>query len=88
MLVIASVGAAFMSEVLVGAAEGTGEALGMSATFIGIVFLAVVGGAAESFSAIAMAQKNKMDLKCWNFIRQLYTDCIVCCTCSCIIESC
>ncbi len=30
-----------MSEVLVGAAEGTGEALGMSATFIGIVFLAV-----------------------------------------------
>ena len=62
MLVIASVGAAFMSEVLVGAAEGTGEVLGMSATFIGIVFLAVVGGAAESFSAIAMAQKNKMDL--------------------------
>ena len=61
-LVIASVGAAFMSEVLVGAAEGTGESLGMSPTFIGIVFLAVVGGAAESFSAIAMAKKNKMDL--------------------------
>jgi Ca2+:H+ antiporter len=61
-LVIASVGAAFMSEILVGAAEGTGESLGMSPTFIGIVFLAVVGGAAESFSAIAMAQKNKMDL--------------------------
>ena len=62
LLVIASVAAAFMSEILVGAAEGTGEALGMSATFIGIVFLAIVGGAAESFSAIAMAQKNKMDL--------------------------
>jgi Ca2+:H+ antiporter len=62
MLVIASVGAAFMSELLVGAAEGTGEALGMSATFIGIVFLAIVGGAAESFSAIAMAKKDKMDL--------------------------
>ena len=61
-LVIASVAAAFMSEILVGAAEGTGEALGMSATFIGIVFLAIVGGAAESFSAVAMAQKNKMDL--------------------------
>jgi Ca2+:H+ antiporter len=30
--------------------------------FIGIVFLAVVGGAAESGSAIAMARKNKMDL--------------------------
>ena len=61
-LVVASVAAAFMSEILVGAAEGTGTALGMSATFIGIVFLAVVGGAAESFSAIAMAKKDKMDL--------------------------
>jgi Ca2+:H+ antiporter len=61
-LIVASVLAAFMSEILVGAAEGTGESLGMSATFIGIVFLAVVGGAAESFSAIAMAKKDKMDL--------------------------
>jgi Ca2+:H+ antiporter len=34
----------------------------MSPTFIGIVVLAIVGGAAESGSAIAMAQKNKMDL--------------------------
>ena len=51
-----------MSEILVGAAEGTGKALGMSQTFIGIVFLAIVGGAAESGSAIAMARKNKLDL--------------------------
>src|SRR5262247_441934 len=61
-LLIASVLAARMSEILVGAAEGTGKALGMSQTFIGIVFLAIVGGAAESGSAIAMARKNKMDL--------------------------
>jgi Ca2+:H+ antiporter len=61
-LIIASVLAAWMSEILVGAAEGTGKALGMSQTFIGIVFLAIVGGAAESGSAIAMARKNKMDL--------------------------
>jgi Ca2+:H+ antiporter len=61
-LIGASVLAAFMSEILVGAAEGTGEALGMSATFIGIVFLAVIGGAAESLSAITVAKKNKMDL--------------------------
>lgn len=58
----ASVLAAWMSEILVGAAEGTGEALGMSQVFIGIVLLAVVGGAAESGSAIAMARKNKPDL--------------------------
>src|SRR5262249_37232721 len=61
-LVGASVLAAWMSEILVGAAEGTGEALGMSQTFIGIVFLAIVGGAAESGSAIAMGRKNKVDL--------------------------
>ncbi|MGB7924609.1 MAG: calcium/proton exchanger [Pyrinomonadaceae bacterium] len=61
-LLVASVLAAWMSEILVGAAEGTGKALGMSEIFIGIVFLAVVGGAAESGSAIAMARKNKMDL--------------------------
>jgi Ca2+:H+ antiporter len=61
-LVVASVMAAWMSEILVGAAEATGKALGMSQVFIGIVFVAVVGGAAESGSAVAMARKNKMDL--------------------------
>ena len=61
-LLAASVFAAWMSEILVGAAEETGKALGMSQVFIGIVFVAIVGGAAESGSAIAMARKNKMDL--------------------------
>lgn len=61
-LIIASVLAAFMSEILVGAAEETGEVLGMSSLFIGVIFLAVIGGAAESMSAIIMATKNKMDL--------------------------
>ena len=61
-LIAASLLAAAMSEILVGAAEGTGKALGMSEVFIGIVFLAIIGGAAESGSAIAMARKNKLDL--------------------------
>jgi Ca2+:H+ antiporter len=61
-LLAASALAAFMSEVLVGAAEGTGEALGMSQAFVGLVFLAIVGGAAESGSAIAMGRANRMDL--------------------------
>lgn len=61
-LLASSVLAAWMSEILVGAAEETGKALGMSQVFIGIVFVAIVGGAAESGSAIAMARKNKMDL--------------------------
>jgi Ca2+:H+ antiporter len=34
----------------------------MSQVFIGIVFLAIIGGAAESGSAIAMGRKNKLDL--------------------------
>jgi Ca2+:H+ antiporter len=61
-LVGASVLAAFMSEILVGAAEGTGKQLGLTEVFIGIIFLAVIGGAAESASAIAMGRKNRMDL--------------------------
>lgn len=61
-LLAASALAAWMSEILVGAAEGTGQALGMSQAFIGIVFLAIVGGAAESGSAIVMGRKNKVDL--------------------------
>ena len=60
-LLVASVLAAFMSEILVGAAQGTGEALGMSEVFIGIVFLAIVGGAAGPPAAIVMALRNKLD---------------------------
>ncbi|MCU0361551.1 MAG: calcium/proton exchanger [Bacteroidia bacterium] len=61
-LIGASVLAAVMSEMLVGAAEETGKIIGMSNLFIGVVLLAVIGGAAETISAVAMAQKNKMDL--------------------------
>lgn len=61
-LVGASVGAAFMSEILVGAAEGTGKELGMTPAFIGVFFVAIVGGAAESISAITMGVKNKVDI--------------------------
>jgi Ca2+:H+ antiporter len=34
----------------------------MSPRFIGIILLAILGGAAESGAAIAMARKDKMDL--------------------------
>jgi Ca2+:H+ antiporter len=61
-LVAGSVLAAFVSEILVGAAEGTGEALGLSQIFIGMVVLAIVGGAAEIFSAVAVARKDRMDM--------------------------
>ena len=61
-LLAASVGAAWMSEILVGAAEATGHALGMGPIFLGMVLLAVIGGAAETGSAIAMGRRNKPDL--------------------------
>jgi Ca2+:H+ antiporter len=62
LLVAASVGAAWMSEILVGAVEGASHDLGMSKAFIGLVVLAVVGGAAELGSAVAMGRKDRMDL--------------------------
>jgi Ca2+:H+ antiporter len=61
-LVGASLAAAWLSEVLVGAAEETGHALGMSKVFIGLILLASVGGAAEIGSAIAMGRRDRMDL--------------------------
>ncbi|MCK9909036.1 calcium/proton exchanger [Microbacteriaceae bacterium K1510] len=61
-LLFASVGAAWMSEILVGAAEEAGRSLGMSQMFMGVIVLALVGGAAESGSAIAMGRANRLDL--------------------------
>jgi Ca2+:H+ antiporter len=62
VLLASSVVAAVLSEVLVGAVEGTGEALGLSNAFLGIVLLASVGGVAEGMSAITMASKGRFDL--------------------------
>ena len=61
-LLLASLGAAWMSEILVGVAEAAGQSLGMSQIFIGVVLLALIGGAAELGSAIAMGRANRVDL--------------------------
>lgn len=45
-----------------GRRRSTGKALGLSQAFTGIVFLAIIGGAAQSGPAVMMARKNKMDL--------------------------
>ncbi len=62
VLIGSSVLAAFLSEILMGAVEGTGEALGLSTPFLGIVLLASIGGAAEGVSAVSMARKGRFDL--------------------------
>jgi Ca2+:H+ antiporter len=57
-----SIFVAFMSEILVRAVEETAKALDMPQVYIGIVVPAVVGGAAESSSAVVLGEKNRMDL--------------------------
>lgn len=53
---------AWMSEILVGAIEPMVHTLGWSELFIGVIFVAIIGNAAEHASAITMAIKNRMDL--------------------------
>ncbi len=61
-LITATLFVAWMSEILVGAVEATGEVLGLSGVFMGVILVAIVGNAAEHSSAILMAMKNQMDL--------------------------
>ena len=62
VLAIVAVAIAFMSEILVGAIEPLIAQFGWSATFIGVIVLAIIGNAAEHASAVMVAMKNKMDL--------------------------
>lgn len=57
-LLLMSIFVAFMSEILVGAVEETAKALDMPQVYIGIVVPAVVGGAAESSSAVVLGEKT------------------------------
>ncbi|MGY6215029.1 calcium/proton exchanger [Methylolobus aquaticus] len=62
VLLASSVALAFMSEIVVDAIAGTAAALGVSRAFIGVIVLALIGGAPESVAAVTMARKNKLDL--------------------------
>ena len=62
VLVVATAGIAWMSEILVGSVEGAAKALGMTDVFIGVVVVAIIGNAAEHSTAILMALKNRMEL--------------------------
>ena len=52
----------WVSEILVGSIEPLVAMLGWTQLFIGVIFVAIIGNAAEHTSAIVMAVKNKMDL--------------------------
>ena len=61
LLLAATVGVAIVSETLVGAVAGAAETLGMSQFFVGIVVVALIGNAAEHYSAVVLATRNQMD---------------------------
>ena len=62
ILVLSTVGVAYMSEVLVGAVDPVVKALGISEFFIGIIFIPIIGNVAEHLVAVQVAVKNKMTL--------------------------
>jgi Ca2+:H+ antiporter len=62
VLLVATLGVAWLSEFLVGAVEAAQHSLGVTETFVGVIIVAIVGNAAEHSTAVTMALKNKMDL--------------------------
>jgi len=58
----ATLAVAWISEILVGSIEPLVEAFGWSQLFIGVIFVAIIGNAAEHLSAVTVALKNRMDL--------------------------
>ncbi len=62
LLVVATAGVAWLSEVLVKAAEGVISGLGVSEFFLGIILVPLIGNVAEHLVSVQMALKNKMDI--------------------------
>jgi Ca2+:H+ antiporter len=58
----ATVGIAWMSEIMVGAIEPAAHDLGLSNVFVGVFVVAILGNAAEHATAINAALKDRMDL--------------------------
>jgi len=62
VLLAATVGVAFESEIFVGAVEEATANLGFTDLFTGVILVPLVGGAAEYVTAVRVAVKNNMDL--------------------------
>ena len=62
ILLASTISVAFMSEILVGSIEPLVASLGWTELFIGVIFVAIIGNAAEHVSAITLAMKGRMDL--------------------------
>ena len=62
MLLIATIGTTWNSELLVGAITPVAQQLGWSTIFIGLVIIPIVGNAAEHGSSLIVAYKDRVDL--------------------------
>ena len=62
ILLIVTLGVAIESELLVNSLETATEDLGLPALFTGVIFLPIIGNAAEHATAVTVAMKDKMDL--------------------------
>jgi Ca2+:H+ antiporter len=61
LLIAATVGVAVVSELLVGTVRETARVFGWSELFVGVVVVAIVGNAAEHYSAVTLAARDQMD---------------------------
>ena len=62
VLLSATTGIVVLSEILTGAVEEAGAALGLSHLFVGVIIVAIVGNAAEHSTAVISALHNDMDI--------------------------
>ena len=62
VLTAATVAVSAMSEILIKTIEPMVSSFGWSEVFIGVIFIGIIGNAAEHSSAVIMAMRNRMDL--------------------------
>ena len=62
LLVVATILVSWMAEILVHSVEYAADDLGLPHLFIGVILLPLFGNAAEHFTAVVVAGKDKMDL--------------------------
>ena len=62
LLIGATVILGWMAEILVHSVSDAGKSLNLSPLFIGVILLPFFGNAAEHFTAVIVAKRNKMDL--------------------------
>jgi Ca2+:H+ antiporter len=62
ILAVATVGIAWMSEIMVSVVEPSAHELGLSNAFVGVFVIAILGNAAEHATAVTAALRDRMDL--------------------------